>query len=90
MPRGGFGGLLKALRRNRMTLKSFLKLYKDMFKTAGGYVEVKTEAVPTTQPEEPLAAQIARSDARNAMLKEARLQASKARLQGLSSVYRGL
>ena len=88
--RGGVGGLLKALRRNRMTLKSFLKLYKQMFKTAGGYVEVKTETVPTTQPDEPLAAQIARSDARNAMLKEARLQTSKERLRGLSSVYRGL
>ena len=91
--RRGLLGLLKVFRRNSITIRGFLKLYSDRFTTRGGVVTVKdvVEIAPTVMipPEEPLAEQIARDDARSAMLKEARGQTAKERLKALSTVYRG-
>ena len=91
--RRGLLGLLKVCRRNSITIRGFLRLYPERFQTRSGYVSVKDSVepapTPTPAPETSLAEQIALSDARNAMLKEARIQASKERFKGLSPVYRG-
>ena len=90
--RRGLLDLLKVFRRNNITIRGFLRLYNDRFTTRSGYVTVKdaVAVAPTPAPApESFAEMIARSDARNAMLKEARIRASKDRLKSLSSVYRG-
>ena len=89
--RRGLLGLLKVFRRNNITIRGFLRMY-DQFTTRSGYVTVKDAVAPTptsTPAPESFAEMIARSDARTAMLKEARIRASKDRLKGLSSVYKG-
>ena len=86
--RGGLTGLLKVLRRNRLTIRGFLKMYNDRFTTRGGYVRVKETAPTDTPAPVPLAEQIRLSDARNAMLKAARKETAKSRLKGLADVYK--
>ena len=89
--RRGLLGLLKVFRRNNITIRGFLRLYSDRFTTRSGYVTVKDVAAPTPAPTpapESFAEMIARSDVRNAMLKEARINARKDRVKNLSAVYR--
>jgi hypothetical protein len=90
--RRGLLGLLEVFRRNNITIRGFLRLYPERFQTRSGQVSVKDSVEPAPAPTptpESFAEQIARTDARNAMLKEARKQASKERLKGLSAVYKG-
>ena len=54
----------------------------------GGATAAPAPTVTPADDELPLAERIKLSDARNAILKEARKQTSKERLQGLSKVYR--
>ena len=79
-------------RRNNITIRGFLRLYPERFKTRNGYVTVKDAvSIPASTPApESFAEQIARSDARNAMLKEARISARKDWFNSLSAVYRGV
>ena len=86
--RGGLLGLARVFRRNSITIRGFLKLYNERFTVRSGTITVK-DATSTPVPEASLAEQIARSDARNAMLKAERGATSKARLTGLASVYKG-
>ena len=92
--RRGLLGLLKVFRRNNITIRGFLRLYPERFQTRSGYVSVKDAVEPTptppSAPEMSFAEQIAQSDARNALRKEARKLASKERLKGLSSVYKDI
>ena len=91
--RRGLLGLLKVFRRNNITIRGFLRMYNDRFTTRSGYVTVKDAVAvavapaPTPAPES-FAEMIARSDVRNAMLKEARINARKDRVKNLSAVYR--
>ena len=87
--RRGLLRLLKVFRRNRITVRGFLKMYPERFTTRNGYVTAKDTDTPTVTPapEAPLADRIAQSDARNAMLKATRKQTAKERLSGLSVTY---
>ena len=92
--RRGLLGLLKVFRRNRITVRGFLKMYTERFTTRNGYATVEdTSDTPTPTvtpaPEVPLADRIAQSDARNAMLKATRKETAKERLKSLSKVYQG-
>ena len=84
--RRGLDGLRAVLRRNNITLKSLLRLFRDMFRVRSGIVSVK-EAVDTPAPpaEVPLEEQIRLADERAAAKKAARAQTAKDRLRGLSS-----
>ena len=85
--------MLKVFRRNNITIRGFIRLYPERFQTRSGYVSVKDAVEPTPTPSAPemsFAEQIAQSDARNALRKEARKLASKERLKGLSSVYKDI
>ena len=84
--RRGLLGLLKVLRRSRLTIRGFLKMYNDRFKTRGGYVTLNT-ATDTPAPV-PLAEQIRHSDERNEMLKAAMKETAKSRLSNLADVYK--
>ena len=96
--RRGLLGLLKVFRRNNITIRGFLKLYKEIFTTRGGYVSVKnivTNDVPVHDPvpgsaefsKLNISEQIRITDARNAAAKKAKQVASTKRLQGLKSAY---
>ena len=83
--RRGLLGLLKLFRRNRITVRGFLRLYPEIFKTRSGYVTVKdTEPAP---PEVPLEEQIRLADERAAANRAARGLLAKERLRGLSTAY---
>ena len=84
--RRGLLGLLKVFRRNNITIRGFLKLYPELFKTRGGQVTLNT-ATDTPAPV-PLAEQIRLSDERNEMLKAARKETAKSRLSNLADVYK--
>ena len=86
--RRGLLGLLKVFRRNSITIRGFLKLYNERFTVRSGTIKIK-DATPTSTPtpEASLADQIARSDARNAMLKAERKETAKERLRGLSVTH---
>ena len=83
--RRGLLGLLEVFRRHRMSVRGFLRMYPQRFITRSGYVSVKDSVLP---PEVPLEEQIRMADERAVAKKEARKQASKERLKGLSSVYK--
>ena len=92
--RGGLDGLRAVLRRNNITLKGLLRLFRDMFQVWSGIasvmeaVETPPTPAPAAQAEVSFAEQVRLSDARNAARMEARKEASKQRLQSLSKVYR--
>ena len=44
--RRGLLGLLKLFRRNRITVRGFLKMYTEIFTTRSGYVTVKDSVLP--------------------------------------------
>jgi hypothetical protein len=85
--RRGLLGLLKLFRRNRITVRGFLKMYPETFQSRGGYVTVKEADVPVDLPaapaELPLEEQIRIADERQAVKKAARAQTAKDRLRGL-------
>jgi hypothetical protein len=86
--RRGLLNLLKLFRRNRITVRGFLRLYPEIFKTRSGYITVKDEPPPSTPAPVPLAEQIRLSDERNAMLKATRKETAKSRLSNLADVYK--
>ena len=86
MRRGGLDGLRAVLRRNNITMKGFLRLFRDMFQVRNGIVSIK-EAVDTPVPEVPLEEQIRQADERAATKKAARKQSASERLRGLSRAY---
>ena len=89
--RRGLLGLLKVFRKNNITIRGFLKLYKERFTMRSGTVTVKDATTPTSTPAPvSFAEQIRLSGERNDMLRSARKGAAKERLKGLSSVYGGV
>ena len=86
--RGGLDGLRAVLRRNNITLKGLLRLFRDMFRVRSGIVSVK-EAVDAPAPpvEVPLEEQIRLADERAAARKATRKETAKERLRGLSVAH---
>ena len=88
--RRGLLGLLKVFRRNNITIRGILKMYRELFTSRDGYVTLKNiEPTSTPTPEPTLAEQIEKSDARNAMLKANEKETTEERVESLSKVYRG-
>ena len=97
--RRGLLGLLKVFRRNRITIKGFLKLYKERFTMRNGTVTVKNADTPTmsTVPDPvpgsadfqklTMTEQVRIVDARTAARKQTRLAESAKRLKDVSKVY---
>ena len=83
--RRGLLGLLKVFRRNQISTRGFLRLYKERFIVRSGQVSVKDSVAPP--PEVPLAERIRLADERAAANKAARKQSAKERLRGLSTAY---
>ena len=54
--RRGVLGLLKVFRRNSITIRGFLKLYKERFATRAGFVTVKDAALAPVPAPEPASA----------------------------------
>ena len=94
--RRGLLGMLKVFRRNRITIKGFLKLYKERFTVRNGTVTVKN-ATPTPAPDPvpgsdtfmklPMGEQIIIVDSRTAARKQTRLAESAKRVKDVSKVY---
>ena len=98
--RRGLLGLLKVFRRNRITIKGFLKLYKERFTMRNGIVTVKnaTDTPTMTPAPDPvpgsadfqkltMTEQVRIVDARTAARKQTRLAESAKRLKDVKQVY---
>ena len=92
--------MLKVFRRNRITIKGFLKLYKERFTMRNGTVTVKnaTDTLTMTPAPDPdpgsadfqklaMSEQIRIVDARTAARKQTRLAESAKRVKDVSKVY---
>ena len=102
--RRGLLGLLKVFRRNNITIKGFLKLYKERFTMRNGIVTVKNAVdtpTPTPTPPDPdpvpgsiafeklpLSRQIEITDARSAARREARRAEGAERLKSVRPLFR--